>query len=114
MRYAILADAGILCPCEDEDIRDYNPTIIGAETIDGKEYIVVEYTIDVGSHAKAWIWKPFGIIIRQKVTTSDGIYISEYNNIEFDDIPDSMLELPPGGISISETPPYVILYPVPF
>jgi outer membrane lipoprotein-sorting protein len=80
---------------EAESIPNYNPTILGTETIDGKVCLVVEYTV-VEAATKAWIWEEHGFPIRVEVTTTEGTTTVEYKNIEFVDIPDSMFELPPG------------------
>jgi len=76
-------------------ILDYNPTVVGTETIDGKVCLVVEYTAE-GATTKAWIWEEHGFPIRVEATTSEGTTIVEYKNIEFVDIPDSEFELPEG------------------
>ncbi len=80
---------------EAQSIPDYNPTIIGTETMDGKVCLVVEYTIE-GQTVKLWIWKDKGFPIRVEMTTTEGKIVIEYKNIEFIDIPDSMFEVPEG------------------
>ena len=80
---------------EAQSIPDYNPTIIGTETLDGKVCLVVEYTVE-GATVKMWIWKEYGFPIRVEMTTNEGKTVIEYKNIEFTDIPDSMFELPEG------------------
>jgi len=83
-------------------ILNYNPTVVGTETIDGKVCLVVEYTVE-GTATKAWIWQEYGFPIRVEVTTTAGKTTVEYENIEFVDIPDSMFELP-AGVQIIEQP----------
>jgi len=78
---------------EAQEITDYNPTIIGHETLDGKVCLVVEYSVE-GETAKMWIWEEYGFPIKVEMTTSEGTVIIEYKNIEFTDIQDSMFELP--------------------
>jgi len=80
---------------EAQSVADYNPTVVGTETIDGKVCLVVEYTAE-GATTKAWIWEEHGFPIRVEATTSEGTTIVEYKNIEFVDIPDSEFELPEG------------------
>ncbi len=87
---------------EAQSIPDYNPTIIGTETMDGKVCLVVEYTIE-GQTTKMWIWKDKGFPIRVEMTTAEGKIIMEYKNIDFTDIPDSMFELPE-GVDIIDIP----------
>jgi outer membrane lipoprotein-sorting protein len=87
---------------EAASIQNYNPTILGTETIDGKVCLVVEYTVEEAT-TKAWIWEEHGFPIRVDVTTTAGKTTIEYKNIEFVDIPDSMFELP-AGVEIIEQP----------
>ena len=82
-----------------EDILNFNPTIIGTETWDGKVCLVVEYTTvfgEVESKIKQWVWKMYGFPIRTESTTGGQSAVIECRNIEFGDIPDSMFELPDG------------------
>jgi outer membrane lipoprotein-sorting protein len=76
-------------------IADYDYTVIGTETMDGKVCLVVEYDYD-GTSAKAWVWKEHGFPIRIEMTSAEGTTITEFKNIDFGDIPDSMFELPEG------------------
>jgi outer membrane lipoprotein-sorting protein len=87
---------------EAQAVEDYNPTIIGHKTLDGKYCLVVEYTVE-GQTATMWIWEEHGFPIRIEMTTAEGTVIMEYKNIEFVDIPDSMFELPE-GVEIMEIP----------
>jgi outer membrane lipoprotein-sorting protein len=52
-------------------IEDYNPTVIGTETIDGKLCTVVEYVALEGS-AKMWLWQKHGFPIRMEMTAPEG------------------------------------------
>jgi hypothetical protein len=87
-----------------EAIEDYNYTIIGTETLDGKVCLVVEWTSE-GITAKSWIWKDKGFPIRIESTTPQGTSIIEYKNIDFSNIPNSEFELPP-GVQIIDMPSY--------
>lgn len=87
---------------EAQSITDYNPTIIGTETMDGKVCLVVEYNIE-GQAVKMWIWKDKGFPIRVEMATTEGTIVVEYKNIEFVDIPDSTFQLPE-GVEIIEIP----------
>jgi len=87
---------------EAQSIPDYNPTIIGTETLDGKVCLVVEYTVN-GTTAKMWIWEEYGFPIRVETTTAEGTIIIVYKNIEFTDIPDNVFELPE-GVQIMDIP----------
>ncbi len=87
---------------ETSSIGQYNPTVIGTETIDGKLCTVVEY-VDPEGKVKTWLWQEHGLLIRMEMTTPEGILRTEMKNIEFGDIPDSMFELP-AGVEIKEMP----------
>jgi len=87
---------------EAQSVADYNPTVVGTETIDGKVCLVVEYTVE-GAATKMWIWKEYAFPIRVEVTTAEGKTIVEYKNIAFGDIPDSEFVLPP-GVEIIQLP----------
>ena len=75
------------------DILDFNPEILGTETIDGKSCTVIQWTIDSGT-VKEWIWTDRGFPIKIESTTDMGTSTIEFTNISFDDIDDSMFELP--------------------
>lgn len=96
-------------------IEDYNPTIVGTETVDGKFCTVVEYISSEGSpklwiirergvlkhvspegSARMWIWQKHGFPIRAEITTPEGALRTDWKNIEFVDIDNSMFELPDG------------------
>ena len=80
---------------EAQSIPDYDYTVIGTKTLDGKECLVVEYTVEQTT-AKMWIWKEHGFPIRIETTTAEGTTVVEFKNIDFSDIDDSMFELPEG------------------
>ena len=78
-----------------ESIEDYHPVVLGTETYDGKECLVVQYTA-AGAQTKEWIWKQYGFPVKIVTTTSEGTTTVEYKNISFSSISDSVFELPPG------------------
>ena len=83
-------------------IEGYDPTVIGTETYDGKECLVVEYSID-GVQTKMWLWKQYGFPVKVVTTTADATITVEYKNMDFGPIPDSVFELPE-GVQIMELP----------
>lgn len=87
---------------ETEGITDYNPTILGTETYDGKVCLVVQYNIE-GTVTKMWIWKQYGFTIKVEATTSDGIYIVEYKNIVFNSVSDDVFVLPEATTTMTMT-----------
>jgi len=80
---------------ESQSIPDYDYQILRTETLNGKECMVVQYTSPEGT-VQMWIWVDNGFPIRTEVTTPQGTFISEFRNIQFGDIDDSMFEVPPG------------------
>ncbi|MBW6470286.1 MAG: hypothetical protein K0A90_03590 [Methanosarcinaceae archaeon] len=74
-----------------ESMQGYDPKVIGTETLDGKKCQVIEIP-----EGKMWIWDEYGFPIRIEMTLPEGKVTTEYRNIEFVDIPDSMFELPQG------------------
>lgn len=85
-----------------EGVEGYDPTVIGTETYDGKECLVVEYTTE-GAQTKMWLWKQYGFPVKTVTTTADGTITVEYKNIDFGPIPDSVFELP-AGVQIMNLP----------
>ncbi|HID19693.1 MAG TPA: outer membrane lipoprotein-sorting protein, partial [Methanophagales archaeon] len=87
---------------------DYEPMVVGVETIDGKLCTVVEstYSTEVMGKSyeiktKSWIWQKRGLPIRIEETSSLGgvdksTTVTEMKNIDFGNILDSTFELPKG------------------
>jgi outer membrane lipoprotein-sorting protein len=83
-------------------IEGYDPTVIGTETYDGKECLVVEYDAE-GVQTKMWLWKEYGFPVKVVTTADDATITVEYKNIDLGPIPDSVFELPE-GVEIMELP----------
>jgi len=93
-----------------EIMEEYNPTVIGTETMDGKKCTIIEYESTVGDASviqKVWIWEKYGAPIRvEMVSTLGGTPVTtvmEMKNIEFGPIDDSMFKLP-DDVEITEMP----------
>jgi outer membrane lipoprotein-sorting protein len=88
---------------EEYSIENRNPMVIGTEIIEGKPCTVVEYDARIGAgRMKSWIWQKHGMPIKTELTTVEGTIIrTDYKNIEFDDIPDSLFE-PPAEVELKE------------
>jgi hypothetical protein len=80
-------------------VLQYNPIIVGSETLDGKLCQILQYTTN-GVVTKEWVWDAKGLPVRMQTTTSTGIFTTDYKNYDFSDIPDSMFVLP-SGVQIS-------------
>ncbi len=94
---------------QSEAIMKYNPEVVGSEILDGKDCLVIKYTIgegDGGGEVRSWIWKKYGLLIKMEASLPNGeVSVSEVKNIDFSNIPDSMFELP-AGAEIIESPIY--------
>ncbi len=82
------------------DIMDYNPNIVGTETIDGKSCTVIAYEY-AGSSMKYWIWTEKGFPVKMEITSAGSKTTIEYKNIDFSNIADSIFELP-AGVTITQ------------
>jgi len=85
-------------------ISQYNPVIIGSETLDGKLCQIVQYTVN-GVATKEWIWDAKGLPVRLQTTSASGTSTTDYKNYDFSDISDSMFVLPQGVTITSFTLP---------
>ena len=86
-----------------EIMEQYNPTVVGTETIDGKKCTVLEYESTVGDATvtqKMYVWQKYGFPIRVEMTSSlmgtPVTTVMEMKNIDFGHIPDTTFELPAG------------------
>jgi hypothetical protein len=72
--------------------------IVGTETIGIKDCLIIEYDTDSiygkGTIAN-WIWQRYGFPIKEEGKAPGGSFITEYTDIAFDDLPDTVFELPP-------------------
>jgi outer membrane lipoprotein-sorting protein len=84
-----VGDAPVSAVGELGSMQGYDPKVVGTETLDGKKCQVIEIP-----DGKIWVWEEYGFPIRSEMTLSEGKVTTEYRNIEFVDIPDSMFELP--------------------
>jgi outer membrane lipoprotein-sorting protein len=76
------------------DALDYNPTIVGTETIDGKSCTVIAWEVTGEGSMKEWVWTENGFPLKMEVTYSGMTTTMEYSNVDFSDISDSTFELP--------------------
>jgi outer membrane lipoprotein-sorting protein len=80
---------------ETEAMEDYDPVLVGSETVDGKDCYVFEYSSD-GASTKIWLWKQYGLPVKMTLTDSSGTTTMLYKNYSFNNIADSEFELPAG------------------
>ena len=74
-------------------LTQYNPVLVGPDTVNGMACTVYQYTIQ-GVSTKIWIWNQYGLPVQM---VSDTITIV-YSNYSFSAIDDSMFQLPAGVI----------------
>jgi outer membrane lipoprotein-sorting protein len=72
-------------------LTQYNPVIVGTETLNGMACTIYQYT-NQGVSTKVWIWNQYGLPV-QIVT---GTTTVTYSNFSFSSIDDSMFQLPSG------------------
>jgi outer membrane lipoprotein-sorting protein len=71
------------------DATQYNPVLVGSETVNGVDCYVYQYTLQ-GTTTKMWLSKQDGLTIR----IASGTMTMDYTNYKFDTIADSMFMLP--------------------
>ncbi len=76
-----------------ESVMQYSPSVVGSETIDGKECIIAEYTVE-GHSTKMWIWEDNGFPLKIESKTAQGTLTIEHKDISFDCADDSVFEIP--------------------
>ena len=76
-------------------ILQYNPVVLGTETISGNLCQIIQYTNN-GTTTKIWIWEAKGLAMKAAMTSAQGSYTIDYKNYNFSAIPDSTFVLPAG------------------
>ena len=74
------------------ELPEMQPVVLGVETIEGKECIVVEYNMDEERTGKMWIWREHGLPIRVEFEET----VIRATNIDFGEVSDDKFELPAG------------------
>jgi outer membrane lipoprotein-sorting protein len=82
-------------PVTASSVSQYNPIIVGSETLDGKLCQIIQYTAN-GAVTKEWVWDAKGLPVRIQTTTSAGTSTIDFKNYDFSDIPDGSFVLPEG------------------
>ncbi len=75
-----------------EELPERNPVVIGRETVNGMECIVVEYAQNEESTGKMWIWEEHGLPVKFEINET----VTEIKNVVFDEFSDDKFELPEG------------------
>ena len=69
--------------------------LVGQETVDGKVCDVYEYMTSAGA-TKSWIWREKGFPLKSEVTMAQCKVTTEFKNVSFDPVSDSLFQLPSG------------------
>lgn len=91
-------DTGDIPLDEADNILEYDPKIVGHETIDGMPCVIVEYTtMDGGikAEAKTWIWIQHGFPVKIEVVTDGQLSTILYSNISLGTVADNDFVVPP-------------------
>jgi outer membrane lipoprotein-sorting protein len=78
-----------------QSLKDYETTIEGTETIEGRECVVVSYQ-DANTEGRMWLWRERGLPLKTEVTTANGTTVVRVEDLEVKQISDSMFEVPEG------------------
>ena len=83
----------------DDTLLQYNPTIVGTETLDGKTCTVIQYADTATNRVwKAWIWNQYGFTLKMEVREAGTLTMKmEWKDVEIGDIDDSKF-VPPSYI----------------
>jgi hypothetical protein len=74
-------------------LSQYNPVLVGPDTVNGMACTVYQYTVQ-GVSTKIWIWNQYGLPVKMVSDTTTIVY----SNYSFSAIDDSMFQLPAGVI----------------
>lgn len=67
-------------------ILDYYPVIAARETIEGRDYLVLEYKQYGDNITKAWIWSEYGLPVRMVTEGSGGLVEIRAENIDLNPV----------------------------
>jgi outer membrane lipoprotein-sorting protein len=75
-----------------------NMKILGRETVDGKECVIVQLTSQ-GRTSTIWVWEETGLALKREIKSrfskdAESHVRYEYSNFDFKDIPDRFFEVP--------------------
>ena len=74
-------------------LSQYNPVLVGPDTVNGMACTVYQYTVQ-GVSTKIWIWNQYGLPVQMVSGTTTIVY----SNYSFSSIADSEFQLPAGVI----------------
>ena len=80
-----------------DTLLDYNPVIVGYETVDGKPCTIIEYTIDEDGEiftVKMWLWTQYAFPVKEETTAYGQTTTTLYTNITFNTVTDADFVIP--------------------
>jgi hypothetical protein len=81
-----------------------HPTHVGTETVDGHPCDIWQWTSQ-GTTEKMWIWTAKSFPVKMEMTLSGVTTTTEYQNIVFGTLADSLFQLP-AGVTVTTFPSY--------
>jgi hypothetical protein len=79
-------------------LTQYNPVLVGPDTVNGMACTVYQYTVQ-GVSTKIWIWNQYGLPVQMVSDTTTIVY----SNYSFSAIADSEFQLP-AGVTVTTMP----------
>ena len=79
-------------------LTQYNPVLVGPDTVNGMACTVYQYTVQ-GVSTKIWIWNQYGLPVQMVSGTTTIVY----SNYSFSSIADSEFQLP-AGVAVTTMP----------
>jgi len=79
-------------------LTQYNPVLVGPDTVNGMACTVYQYTVQ-GVSTKIWIWNQYGLPVQMVSGTTTIVY----SNYSFSAITDSEFQLP-AGVTVTTMP----------
>jgi hypothetical protein len=79
-------------------LTQYNPVLVGPDTVNGMACTVYQYTVQ-GVSTKIWIWNQYGLPVQMVSGTTTIVY----SNYSFSSIADSEFQLP-AGVTVTTMP----------
>jgi outer membrane lipoprotein-sorting protein len=79
-------------------LTQYNPVLVGPDTVNGMACTVYQYTVQ-GVSTKIWIWNQYGLPVQMVSGTTTIVY----SNYSFSAIADSEFQLP-AGVTVTTMP----------
>jgi hypothetical protein len=84
------------------ELMNFNPVIIGRESLDGRSCLVIEYEVHEVT-TRTWIWESYGLPLKTEAIGPEATMIALVESIDLSPLDDSLFELP-AGVEIVNAP----------